>query len=542
MSRRMCRLLIVVLCTVGRLLLAQDPGTTNVSGNTDVYSSSSGTQGHSAAYIDASVFYYYDINVLTQFNDICQIINQILKGTALSGVSYPTAGAVIDARGILPIPNPLPCSVNPFSGVTNAKATILLPAATIGIQVPWILPSNTKIIGEGKNETLIAPLGSTLGGFQPDNTNALIEMGSANPSTGVVIEHLTIQGPDTDSSATPYTAIINNYAQDASYVNDVAFYKVGATTDSGLPVTACSVPAVSGTSVPITTGLCVGPSAVYSGPYTDLDFNGAALCTSSCKAKVNGMVQNVPCTCQPTACVQIQAQTRGLRGLTCTAASASGLSPAPARAAVYIDSYNNTVEDVHVEGFYDAIVVGDNPANGPNGTIATGNTIRNITSAFGSNTGPTWHTVHICNPASSSQDTNSACQNITGTVTVGDTTIYQAQSTGPNVPGPPAFPAGTIVDDLTQTAVNSSASPAFVAMYSVGELAAPNNAYSRFTTAPGPNIGAAGGGIPNWGVGNVPLGTGSTSCSNPGAIYSNTSGISGTTLFVCSGVFWKPIG
>jgi hypothetical protein len=77
---------------------AQDPGTTNVSGNTDVYSSATGSQAHSPAYIDASAFYYYDISQNLPGVDICTIINQILKGTALKGVSYPTAGAVIEAH------------------------------------------------------------------------------------------------------------------------------------------------------------------------------------------------------------------------------------------------------------------------------------------------------------------------------------------------------------------------------------------------------------------------------------------------------------
>jgi hypothetical protein len=73
--------------------------------------------------------------------------------------------------------------------------------------------------------------------------------------------------------------------------------------------------------------------------------------------------------CQQTACVKIQAQTRGLHNLTCTSNSNTanqGGGEWPS-AAIYLDSYNTTIENVHVEGFYDAIVVGDF-ADGQGGT------------------------------------------------------------------------------------------------------------------------------------------------------------------------------
>src|ERR1700722_11760232 len=55
-------------------------------------------------------FYYYDFPT----TDICLIINQVLRGTALSGVSYPSSGAVIDTRGILNVPDQQSGAVSPF--------------------------------------------------------------------------------------------------------------------------------------------------------------------------------------------------------------------------------------------------------------------------------------------------------------------------------------------------------------------------------------------------------------------------------------------
>ena len=352
-----------------------------------------------------------------------------------------------------------------------------------------------------------------------------------NVCTGVAIEHLTISGADTSGGNTFYNAIYNNFAQQASYVDDVVFLNVGQLSNS--PPNTQPNP---------TTGLYIGegdmqgtPGGWKSGPYTNLGFKASTpggVCGSGCPGS-SGL-----CACQPTACVQIRAQTRGLHGMTCAAASVAGGSQP--KAAVYVDSYNNTVDDVHVEGFYDAIVIGDNPANGApnNGPNATGNTISNITSADGA--GPVTNTVHICNPTTVSQ--NTACQGVAGIV--GDVTVLQAQSTGPSVPGPPpAFLAKTIQDDLTQTTINSSASPAFVGMYILGEQTVTNGnvfGYSRFTTSPGPGISSSTV-TPNWAVGGVSLPT-STGCSNPGAIYSNTSGTAGSTFWVCSGGVWKPIG
>ena len=85
----------------------------------------------------------------------------------------------------------LPCQTNPFAGVMNPRATVLLPAATIAIQAPWILPSNTKIVGYGRN--LRRSLQHRR--VHPDGTNALIEMGAMNPSSCTASNQASLCAP-----------------------------------------------------------------------------------------------------------------------------------------------------------------------------------------------------------------------------------------------------------------------------------------------------------------------------------------------------------
>ena len=79
----------LVLTFFSGMLKAQDPGTTNVPGNTTVYTSTSTTgYGYSAAYIDASVFYYYYHN--QPGIDICSIVNKILTNQFRIHLEFPT--------------------------------------------------------------------------------------------------------------------------------------------------------------------------------------------------------------------------------------------------------------------------------------------------------------------------------------------------------------------------------------------------------------------------------------------------------------------
>ena len=195
------------------------------------------------------------------------------------------------------------------------------------------------------------------------------------------------------------------------------------------------------------TGLCISPNATYSGPYTNINFTASAVCSSL--------------TCAPTACVKIQAQTRGLHGITCTAASTSS---APPGAAIYLDSYNNTVEDVHVEGFYDGVVVGDY-ADGQGGVLpnttalaASGDTISNITAAFGR--GYIKNAVHICSPTVA----NNVCAG-SNKESVSNISVLQVLSKGTGTGSCPAACASTIEDDNVSTnSINLLTTPAFVGL------------------------------------------------------------------------------
>jgi len=497
-----------------------------VNGQPVVYSAASSSNiAYSPAYIDASVFYYAN----NESYDICKTINKILTGA--SGIGYPSAGVVIDTRGILEGQNAGLCTINPFDSVaTSFQTTILLPATTIATECPWVLPSYTRIVGAGRGATTLA-ISSIR--FDPDSTNSMIEMGSAgggNPGpdhcsattttgyyacpsagcTGTSIEHLAISPFDTGQRNQPYTAIYNNYAGDQSYVDDVVLRQVGQNS----------------TSTSMVTGLFIGPGATYSGPYTNIDFVGSQGCGSG----------STLYTCQYTACVQIQAQTRGLHGITCTAKTQTATSSTGLPfAAIYLDSYGNTVSDVHVEGFYDGVVVGDYQQIPTSAVAVAGNTISNVTVGDGgTSSGPTYEAVHICNPGATTQGLNTACTtNSSGSVS--DVTVAGVLSNGAGLVS--AYP---LVDDLSTTQITASTQRAFLGTYVLGEkllgFGNSNVVYSRSTTGQ-----SGSGNIPSWGVGSTSA-VGLT-CTTPGALYSNTTGTgTASTLFLCSGGTWHPIG
>jgi hypothetical protein len=499
--------LCALLVTFAARLAAQNGGDNAIS------SDALGTIAASTAYIDASP-YYWALSTL----DICAAINQVLTST-----NYPPNGAVVDARGILVgygANPPLECATNPFSGVTK-PSTILLPAISIQISVPWQLPGNTRVVGEGPGvTTLEIPAGSVF----PVN-HAMIEMCPTSACTGVSIEHLKVAAQPVQGTATsqiPADGIDNCGAGDGSYVDDVYISGVGAITSTGAITNPCS-----GT-VGTVNSLYIGPGAAYSGPYTNIDAPSSALCSGL--------------TCLSTACVKIQAQTRGVHGITCTAVSNNSTYP---QAAIYLDAYGNTIEDVHVEGFYDGVVVGDN-ADAENVAHVSGNRLSNIVGAFGS--GFLQNTIHICKGGLASH----ACAGTTGEA-VDNLVILQALSKGSptNVPG--ANFASTILDDTSgQPAINLSGNPAWVGLYVLGGQVTGGGSflgYSRFTTAPGPYTTTNNTNTtlsPTWGVGGALSvnNQNEITCSNPGAIYSNPGGSSGSlnTIYVCSGGHWVGIG
>jgi hypothetical protein len=119
--------------------------------------------------------------------DFCIVLHYALTHLP-STVS--SVGVVVDARGIVPGGHgPQKCTIDPFNAVTySGSITVLLPATTLEMNHEWLLPSNTRIVGQGAGTTL-QPQTSQWNGYA-DNSNAIIEMGATAGSTGVVIEHL----------------------------------------------------------------------------------------------------------------------------------------------------------------------------------------------------------------------------------------------------------------------------------------------------------------------------------------------------------------
>jgi hypothetical protein len=128
----------------------------------------SNTQAKSPAYLDASTFSGLDI--------CAQINNALLKLASISKNSDNVVqGGIVDARGIFvqPPSKYLTCTTNPFSGVT-APATVLLPATIIGIQTTWVLPGNTRLVGENSQDTQIL-----IDQNQSSFTSPMMSMGSS---------------------------------------------------------------------------------------------------------------------------------------------------------------------------------------------------------------------------------------------------------------------------------------------------------------------------------------------------------------------------
>jgi hypothetical protein len=386
----------------------------------------------SPAVIDASVI------TGSPSNDLCGKIFTIMNATAYTG-------AVIDARGV----TALSCAigVSPWTNgtvVVSKPSRILLPAGTISITVPWVLPKNTRITGEGRANTTISPSYST---------GSIITMGDAtcifnNSCFNISIEDLTLNG---NNSAVD--GIDNNAAQELSYVNNVSLTQIEGT---GLSI-------MSGTLSP-----------ANSGPYSNIYFTAGSSAGSS------------------TACARIsQVNTRGIHGITCSAAN--GTTPL---AAIYLDGNSNTIEDFHVEGFQDGILVGDSEPT-------ESNVLVNINGANGA--GPVNNVIHISgnNPSS-------------------DLAILGVRSSGAYY---------TIQDDLTTTTLADAA----VAIYTLGEpVGSITGAYSRFTTSPSAQTWGAGNGVP------------SGPCAI-GSLYSNKAASnSNNTLYICipiggTGTVWTAL-
>jgi hypothetical protein len=313
----------VVVAFVSLLLTPPVASQLTSPGNDAVYNSS-GNVTLSPAFIDASVFVGSG-----QGSDICDVLYKIFNGVFFKN-GYPSTGAVIDARGISGATNLTCTHGSPWtegSTTVSLPSTILLPATggatptpiIIPNSSPWILPSNTHLIGEGdgipvySSGTLVSTPGTTIqakSGF----SGSMIQFGApppvcpSNVCTGISVENLTLDG-----GGQSVNGITNGFAQDVSTVDHVSLYQIRG------------------------TGLLIQGTANNSGPYSNITFDlgGTSGTSQTVCASING-----------------PSRTRGLHGLTCI--SPDNVPPA----AVLLDSSNNSIEDTRIVGFYDGIRIG----------------------------------------------------------------------------------------------------------------------------------------------------------------------------------------
>jgi hypothetical protein len=412
-------------------------------------------------YLDSSSF--LDASAYTG-SDICAQLYAAIKAT------YPTSPRVVDGRGLNSGNTTMTCASGstPWqqgSASTLHPSIVLLPAGTITISTTWVIPTQTQVFGNGPRNTTI--LANT--GFSGD----MIDFGGAvNCSSqcfAIGVSDLMVNGNEQNISG-----IVNSWTGEQSYVNNVSIREVDG------------------------TGLFIGSGANNSGPYTNLSITSV----------LSGVTA--------TACVKIEgASTRGIHGMTCTSDYIE--STGGPTAGVYLDGDNNTIEDLHFEGFHDGIVVGDSG-------MARGNVIMNVTGSGGGNSGAIDNVVEICSATAASPCTTSS--------DVIDLTLLGIDANQGQF-----HTVYMVKDDETNTDIAAPPYPAqgFLGLYALGEPI--GSGYSRFVT----NTSGAPE-IPTWGVGSTVPGS---SCTNQnGSLFSNTGPSTGggpSTLWVCVAGTWKAV-
>jgi hypothetical protein len=365
------------------------------------------------------------------------------------------------------------------------------------------MPSKTKIVGQGR-ATVLYP-NQSYSGDVLEMGKTLAEMNASSCTTtysGISIENLKIEQVSTTNAV---NGIINDCAQEASYVNNINLFNLGF------------------------TGLLVGTGATDSGPYNNVNFTAVNFSgTQTC----DGV--STPCP----VCANIQAQTRGLHGMTCignyTVSHNTVSPPSFPTAGIYVNWGFNSLEDIHVESFWDGIRVGDTSA-----TFAGPVAVSNITVADDQNVavgGPVINAIPICGSKTSSSSEVKCSVNTAQSINdVTLTQINDIQTTGTSTSG-----TDTVEDDTTGTYIASDSTGATLiqGLYALGESL--GGGYSLFAFNPPNSLSA----VPSWGVGNKNLGSGTTSCAVPGAVYSNTAATSSNqAMFICQGTTssWQPI-
>jgi hypothetical protein len=225
--------------------------------------------------------------------DICARIRASIIQTYYSGGPNYNYGIVVDARGVGP-GTIQSCSDSPWDLSVQPPATVvLLPSGTITISNTWTMPAQARLVGEGPGLTLLKATFSGADMIDMGNST-LCPPGSANDCPAIVIEHLALSG----NSHSAVNGIVNNNAQELSYVNDVSFSNI------------------TGTALSLASQFTWN-----SGPYTNLTMSDVGTCVN---------IDGPP-------------GTRGIHGLTCGTNSSSG-------AAIYLNASNNSLEDISLSG------------------------------------------------------------------------------------------------------------------------------------------------------------------------------------------------
>ena len=295
--------------------------TTTVGYNV-VWGTCSGSTQGSFAMVDASQF----------SGDICaRILASFEKSYKIGTGAQINYGIVVDARGVNP-GTTQPCGTNPWAVPQNSgyemppSSVVLLPSGIIQTSATWTMPGYSRIIGEGPGATIL----QAASGFAGD----LIDMGDANnynnnisfyncssngnaqivDCPGIAIEHLGLDGQSQANNG-----IVNNSAQELSYVEDVAFSNMMGTALSLLGIINSNPHGTSNNS----------------GPYSNLSMSNVGECVN----------------------ISDNVDTRGIHGLTCTTSGTP---------AIDVEGSNNSLEDISLTGSNgsntDGILIGNTAA------------------------------------------------------------------------------------------------------------------------------------------------------------------------------------
>jgi hypothetical protein len=455
----------------------------------------------SAAFVDASAFCTASG---CSGADLCKVINNALA-------ALPTAGGVVDARGVI-AGGPNSCSGTETPYVVSGQHTIttpsviLLPSGAIDISATWVIPDHSRIIGEGNNPsgspvmgTYIVASGMTSGTVMMQMGSSSCDDGATGQCYGVSISNLTLDG---SNGSVAINGIQNVNAGESSYVDHVNLQDIAGTS------------------------LIIGNLASGSGPYTNITINPMKQCGSSTVGVQLGDTEG-----QLTS-------TRGIHGMTATCPVLDMEGGGTGKAGILLDSPNNTLEDIHFEGFNDGIQVGSLSVT--SGSISTkSNLILNVNGGT-SNTDVMSNVVHVCSQSSCGNSNNYVSDlSIVGVSATRSCVTVQGTSISCNL-------TNVVQDDLTNTDIpfipqlQTSEGVYVIGDASPGGVSS-TDSYTKFANTPVAGSGSVSG-IATWEVGSFSSGTPGSSCQS-GSLFSNTGGTSSlvNTVWACSGGTWSAI-